>query len=148
MTAANEAAHKARADDSWTGGCACGRVRYRCAGPPVWQSYCHCSDCRRATGAPVSVFAGWKVEAVSFASAPVERRGGGEAVRGFCPDCGTPVFYRDGRLPAEIYLLAGTLDAPERIRPTCHAFTAEALPWLEIADDLPRHPRFSVARDQ
>lgn len=129
------------------GGCACGRVRYSAEGRAIWQAYCHCSDCRRTTGAPVSVFVGWPAEAVRFAGAPAERRGGGRAVRGFCADCGTPLSYRDEGLPGEMYLLAGTLDDPTWVRPSCHAFAGEALDWVALADDLPRYPRFSRPRE-
>jgi hypothetical protein len=131
-----------------TGGCACGRVRYRCRSAPFACSYCHCRDCRKVTGAPVTVFVGVAAADLEIDGAPVERAGTAWARRSFCPDCGTPIDYRDSRLPGERYLLAGTLDRPEAVRPTCHAFTDEAVAWLAIADDLPRYPRFSRSRGE
>ena len=38
------------------GGCYCGRVRYEAAGAPFNETNCHCSICRRTTGAP---FVAW-----------------------------------------------------------------------------------------
>ena len=35
------------------GGCACGAIRYECAGAPRYMGNCHCRDCQQATGAPV-----------------------------------------------------------------------------------------------
>jgi hypothetical protein len=32
------------------GGCLCGRLRYRCHGPPEWVTVCYCRFCQRATG--------------------------------------------------------------------------------------------------
>ena len=37
------------------GGCLCGAVRDECAGDPSQASYCHCDDCRKATGGPYTV---------------------------------------------------------------------------------------------
>lgn len=35
------------------GGCLCGAVRYRVTGKPYHVTHCHCSMCRRASGAPL-----------------------------------------------------------------------------------------------
>jgi hypothetical protein len=32
------------------GGCACGRVHYRLASPPMFVHCCHCLRCQRETG--------------------------------------------------------------------------------------------------
>ena len=34
------------------GGCFCGRIRYETAGTPFRETNCHCSICRRTSGAP------------------------------------------------------------------------------------------------
>ena len=36
-----------------TGGCLCGEVRYEADGAPFHKTVCHCSMCRRASGAPI-----------------------------------------------------------------------------------------------
>ena len=36
-----------------TGGCLCGKIRYRITAAPVEALYCHCRMCQRAHGAPV-----------------------------------------------------------------------------------------------
>ena len=35
----------------YTGGCACGAVRYSTPHAPIFQNHCQCSDCRRRSGA-------------------------------------------------------------------------------------------------
>ena len=34
----------------FTGGCACGTIRYEWSAEPVLAGNCHCRDCQRATG--------------------------------------------------------------------------------------------------
>ena len=36
--------------DSFTGGCACGAIRYSSSGPARYMGNCHCRHCQRATG--------------------------------------------------------------------------------------------------
>jgi hypothetical protein len=38
---------------SFSGGCACGSIRYVCARAPVAMLNCHCRDCQRSSGAPL-----------------------------------------------------------------------------------------------
>jgi hypothetical protein len=36
----------------FSGGCACGSIRYVCSHGPVAMLNCHCLDCQRSSGAP------------------------------------------------------------------------------------------------
>jgi len=61
------------------GGCFCGRIRYEVAGRPFHETNCHCSICRRTTGAP---FVAWfSVRPLEFRVAEVIRRASGRAAR-------------------------------------------------------------------
>lgn len=42
-------------------------------------------------------------------------------------------------LPDQYYVPIGVLDQAEQLRPQMHCHADAALPWLHIADDLPRH---------
>lgn len=64
----------------------------------------------------------------------------------FCPQCGTPIGYRDAGLPDEIYFYVGVFEEPMSFQPSLHAFYSECLPWLSIRDELPVHERFSRPR--
>ena len=35
---------------SYTGGCACGAIRYECTAEPIVILKCHCRDCQHITG--------------------------------------------------------------------------------------------------
>lgn len=128
------------------GGCACGAVRFEISGAPLNASYCHCSDCRRASGAPVSAFVGFASDDVMFEKNTVSAYRNGRATRYFCATCGSPIAYEDSRLPDRLYFMLGVMDEPEAIPPDVHAFHDERLSFLTIDDALPRLPGFSVAR--
>jgi hypothetical protein len=34
----------------FTGGCACGAIRYECSAEPIMMFKCHCRDCQQVTG--------------------------------------------------------------------------------------------------
>ena len=131
-----------------TGGCLCGAVRFRLRDRPDWTSYCHCKDCRRATGAPVVAFVGAATATVSFEGEvePATHRSSPEVRRSFCRRCGSPIGYRDERLPGMTYFFLGALDEPEAFPPRHHAFESQRLPWLHLDDGLPRRDRFSADR--
>ena len=120
-----------------TGGCQCGRVRYR-AEPGKAEAYlCHCRMCQRATGGFAASFVQfpdgavtWEREPDWYASSPI-------AQRPFCASCGTPLGFRfeDG---AGLDLTFGSFDDPSSFRPTMHA-GAESLheSWIDTSA-LPR----------
>lgn len=133
--------------EEFGGGCFCGAVRIRVVGPPNGVVYCHCDDCRRWSGAPVTVFAGCSTEQVRmlgdepevYDSSPGTRRS-------FCGSCGTSFSYEDERLPGEIYLAIGILDEPERFEPQRHSWFSRRMDWLQIEDELPRSEKSSRPR--
>ena len=130
------------------GGCLCGAVRYRIAGPALFASLCHCASCRRATGAPVAAFVG--VQAESYREIDGERRiyESSPGVRcGFCGRCGTSLTYEGDRWPGEIHIYTATLDDPETFPPTAHTYIVDRIPWFDTEDDLPRRPRFGFHED-
>jgi len=59
------------------------------------------------------------------------------AERGFCADCGSPLFFRS-RTDDWISLQTGTLDDPEVAPPSGHYGIEGKISWLRIDDDLPQ----------
>src|SRR5262249_12475725 len=37
-------------NETYTGGCLCGTLRYEASGEPAYAAYCYCGDCRKASG--------------------------------------------------------------------------------------------------
>jgi hypothetical protein len=55
----------------------------------------------------------------------------------FCSRCGSQLYFTN-REGSRISVAHGTLDAPECIEPRIHQWTQNAMPWLQLRDDLPR----------
>lgn len=121
------------------GGCACGAIRYRARGVPRDQTLCHCTDCRRATGAPAVAWVTFDSELVEWSGSVKERRSSEHAVRGFCAACGTQLSFRRVGLPQEIDLTVGSLDAPDALGPRDHTYVRSRLSWFRVADELPTY---------
>src|SRR5262245_13364114 len=120
------------------GGCFCGFIRYEADGPVSNETTCHCSICRRTSGAPAVAWitvpaAGFRVPA----GEPRSFTSSGHGTRAFCPRCGTPLTFQSTRFPAEIDVTTCSLDAPASHPPRDHTWTSAALPWDKRCDGLP-----------
>lgn len=125
-----------------TGGCLCGEVRFATTAQPTNVLFCHCAICRRATGQPIVAGAYFETKQVKFLTGePRRHRSSPYADRGFCEQCGTPVFYHSvmPELRDWMCLMLGTLDHPERYPPTAHWNVETALSFSLHNDGLPRH---------
>lgn len=115
------------------GGCQCGAVRYRAKGTDD-AVLCHCRMCQRAVG---NAF-GWMVSTVglSIEGAPGWFRSSSAADRGFCVQCGTPMFFRLVGVD-RIWVTGGSLDDPSSAPPRSHYGTESRWPWVDICAHLP-----------
>lgn len=130
-----------------TGRCYCGATTIRATQLPQTVAYCHCSDCRRATGAPVAVYAAFDETAVTFS--PDDGRkvvANPGVVRSFCAHCGSSLADRYDYLPGQVYIAVGVLDQAGDLPPQLHAYESQRLTWLHIDDDLERFATSSRAR--
>ena len=124
------------------GSCLCGGVRYEISGTLGPSLYCHCGQCRKASGAscttnasvPASDFRFVEGEALvgQFESSPGQ-------FRCFCSRCGSPLIKRFAAKPEEVRLRLGTLDSDPETNPAAHIFVSFRAPWTVITDDLPQH---------
>ena len=77
----------------FTGGCLCGAIRYAVTGPLPAVGMCHCSKCRRASGAASNAVLNVRADRVEWLSGQDHWRefrtpsGWGTF---FCPTCGCP----------------------------------------------------------
>jgi hypothetical protein len=123
---------------AFEGGCLCGAVRFSCAREPSLVSYCHCRMCQKVTGSAFSVMANFPTPELVWTGRQRKLyRSSPLAVRGFCPECGTPLSFQYGDSP-HTSVAVGALDDPERVRPMQHGGIESRVSWLELHDDLPR----------
>lgn len=123
-----------------TGQCYCGKIRFQASQPPKTVNYCHCSDCRRVTGAPVAAFAAFDEKSLSFSpdeGQKISKTSG--VVRTFCDACGSPITGRYDYLPNIVYIALGLLDQADNYPPKLHSHEDNRLDWLHIDDKLERH---------
>lgn len=136
-----------------SGGCLCGRVRYRLARVPTDVAHCHCRICQRSAGA---AFVTWATvgrdELEVTAGEPAWHRSSPAARRGFCPACGTQLFFAfdadaDATRPdvppeaaREIDVTVASLDAPDLCVPTRNIWVGSRRAFLHGFDTtLPDH---------
>lgn len=121
-----------------TGSCLCGANRFTLPGPMGEVSACHCTQCRKLSGHYSASFdssesaLNWITKSVHEYRTP----GGGQ--RGFCPTCGSSLYFRaaDGGFSVE----AGAIDTPTGGRLTRHIFIADKGDYYTLSDGLPQFP--------
>jgi hypothetical protein len=125
------------------GGCHCGAIRYQISGEPVGHALCHCTDCRRTSGAPM---VGWlmvKDDQLSVTGDASIYASSQDARRHFCIQCGTGLFYsNDVNLPGLVDVQSATLDDPDEAPAEVHIQTADRIAWMEKAHELPQFEEY------
>lgn|SRR5690606_11228547 len=131
---------------NYNGQCLCGAIRYQLSGAPVAVALCHCNDCRRSAGAPAVAWAMFPEQALVVTQGqPKTINSSGAAMRSFCPDCGTGLFYRNAEnLPGIVDVQSATLDDPDALPPSIQIQVAERLQWMQHVHELPEIERFPV----
>ena len=120
-----------------TGGCQCGAVRYALYAEPTNPHVCHCRMCQKAFGSYFAPLAGVPLGDFAWVKgAPGIFKSSELVERGFCRDCGTPLFFRyidKDRISVSL----GSLDDPSRVAPTRQYGIEGRLPFVATLAALP-----------
>ena len=105
---------------------------------------CHCSNCRRTTGAAFKPFAGIARDKFSVTRGEDDLMIYGDEAGhdAHCRKCGS-LLYSVVREGAFVHVAMGTLVDDPSIRPTAHIFVGSKASWFSITDDLPQYGSMS-----
>jgi hypothetical protein len=121
-----------------TATCRCGACAIAVEGEPTINLLCHCTSCKRRTGAPC----GWTA---LFREAQVlDRRGefriydshgtAGRVANSFCAACGTTLYFVPTDLPGFIGCAGGCFVDDPLDEPTVSASDDLRCAWLQLPD--------------
>jgi len=124
----------------YEGGCLCGAVRYRLNARPFAVNACHCTDCKRMTGATNLLMIVAPREAFSANDGKVERYrkradSGREIDVVRCANCGVRLWHEPLSAPALVFVAVGTLDDSGWAVPTSHIWAEKVSPGVTFQSD-------------
>lgn len=124
----------------WTGGCACGAVRFEVQGRRVVVGDCHCRMCQRSVGAGAVAWATLRRERLTIVRGePRWWRSSAVADRGFCGDCGASLFFRALTDAPLLDVIAVAFDHPGALAPSFAIWIGSRQPWVHLDPSLPAY---------
>ncbi len=125
------------------GGCHCGAVRYEMDTAVQHHTLCHCSSCRKASGAPAVSWALVRNDQIKISGTPKAYASSEGTQRLFCSNCGTSLFYvNESIFPDMIDVQSATLDDPSSLPIMAQIQTAERVSWMADLHTLKSFERF------
>jgi predicted N-acetyltransferase YhbS len=125
-----------------TGRCLCAAVRFEIDGRLGPVLYCHCSQCRRASGSAFATNASVRARYLRFTNgrdAIREYESTPGKFRAFCSRCGSPLYSRLASDPESFRIRLGTLDGDPGRRPLWHFWVGSKAVWHAITDAHPQY---------
>lgn len=133
----------------YTGGCACGAVRYKTQHTPIFQNHCQCLTCQKLSGTGHGSYLTFPARAEMEITGKatdwqVAGDSGNMKTHSFCPVCGTPVYLRFAAMPDLIAVHAASLDDPARFAPQVLTYSVRGLAWDKMDETLQAFERMPV----
>lgn len=137
----------------FTGGCACGAIRYECNAEPVMMLKCHCRDCQQLTGGGFAPAVLVPSEAFRVTRGQLHYHftpsiAGGKHKRGFCPECGSRITGAESEAGDSPFVgvLAASLDDASWFQPQMDIFVSDAQPWDQMDPAIPKFEQYPPSR--
>ncbi len=119
-----------------TGRCLCGDISFKVNATPQGASVCHCRQCRKQSG-HIWASAYVAIADLSISGTVKWYAASATAKRGFCPNCGSFLFWKAHAEDTMSFAL-GALDDPTGITIEKHIFVADKGDYYDIADGVPQ----------
>lgn len=130
----------------YTGGCACGEIRYETSSTPIFENHCQCHDCQKRSGTGHGSYltfanrADMKITGKA-STWNVAGDSGNDKIHAFCPTCGTLVYLSSVATPDMVAVAATSLDDPSRFNPQVVTYAIRGLAWDTIDPSLKKFER-------
>ena len=126
-----------RIETQASGGCQCGAARYRVTAVLDTSHICHCRMCQKAAGNFFAALVGIPRDALTWTrGTPATFKSSDQVERGFCRDCGTPLYY-DYLASKHLSVTTGSLDDPVAFPPRMQFGIEAQMPWFGGLAALP-----------
>lgn len=127
-----------------SGSCLCGNVEFCVADKFIYAGYCHCSLCRKASGASGTAIGGISKEHFAITKGQEHVTSfsrSKETVSCFCAHCGSTLY---GIKPSTelVHVRYGALNDSPALLPQAHMHVSSKADWYEISDSLPQFSEF------
>ena len=126
------------------GSCLCGKIKFRVNANILAMTNCHCSQCRKITGAAFGTLALCRRSDFKYISGKehiVPYNVSDKVTRSFCKNCGSPLPIMEHEAFGDLIMgvPAGLLDDDPKVKPSKHIFVGSKAPWWDINDNLPQY---------
>jgi hypothetical protein len=122
-----------------SGSCLCGLVKFEISLPCVGMNNCHCSRCRKSSGAAFGTFLHTTTDLFMWVKGEAEivnfipNKGD---PRPFCKECGSRVPVVNS-IKKHVIIPAGLLDQAPDLVPSVNLYVGSKASWYSVNDNLP-----------
>jgi len=125
--------------------CQCQGFRAVVTGEPAVVNICHCTDCQRRTGVPLTSNAYFRVADMrldgDYKTYSRATSSGRNAHNYFCPNCGTTVCWKLDVRPDQYGVGIGTFNDPGFTAPTVSVWESSKYDWVTVPVNIEHFPR-------
>lgn len=135
---------------AYSGGCACGAIRYETSSEPIFQNHCQCRDCQKRSGTGHGSYLVFpqrvNMKIIGNASKwSVTADSGNNKTHAFCSTCGTPVYLTFTAMPELVAIHAASLDDPGYFNPQAVTYSISGHSWDSMDSSLQAFERMASA---